>query len=123
MVTHADFHAAPITTLSQSMYDSLPPQYRQARVKPGMQIVVPDDLYLALGGKVETIHEPSQTPPALMELFPVLKQLIDDMSGHTDVMQGQARRATAARRSRCSSRPAPASRASRPSAPATWSRG
>lgn len=90
MVTHGDFHAAPLTTMSQSMYDSLPPQFRDGRIKPGMVIVVPDDQWMASGGKIENVHEPAALSPAHVQLFPLLKQLIDDNSGHTDVMQGKS---------------------------------
>jgi hypothetical protein len=89
MVTHGDFHAAPLVTMSKSMYDSLPPQFKEGRVKPGMLIVVPDDQYMALGGKVETIHDPAPLSPAHVELIPMLRQFLADNSGHSDVMQGR----------------------------------
>lgn len=91
LVTHCEFFKAPASTMSQSMWDALPAEFRNgAHIKPNMVLVVPDDLYALTGGKVMTIVDPPQTPPALVQMQGILKEEISEQSGHTDVLQGIA---------------------------------
>jgi hypothetical protein len=90
MVEHAEYFKAPVTSMSQSMHDALPEEYRNAHVRPGMTFIVPDDQWQASGGRIHNILEPPQTPPALIQLHQILAKLITDQSGHTEVLQGRA---------------------------------
>jgi hypothetical protein len=89
MVQHAKYFASPVSTMSQSMHDALPPEFKDASIKPGLRIVVPDEQWMAVKGQVETITDPPPLSPAHAELFPMIKSLIQEQSGHSEVLQGR----------------------------------
>lgn len=89
MVKHVEFFGNPVTTMSQSMKALLGEDYKDARAVPGLVLTVPDDLYNATGGKVEAIHDPPPISPGHAQLSQHLGQLMDDISGNTEVLQGR----------------------------------
>jgi hypothetical protein len=90
MVEHAKYFASPVSSMSQSMHDALPPEYKDASIKPGLTIVVPDEQWMAVKGQVQNVQDPPPLSPAHAELFPMLKQLIQEQSGHSEVLQGRS---------------------------------
>lgn len=88
LVEHCEYFKAPITTISRSMYESLPDEFKDGFTKPGMFFIVPDDQWALSGGKLTAIQDPPTTPPALVQMQQVLRTEIGEQSGHTDVLRG-----------------------------------
>lgn len=85
---HAEYFKSPIVTVSQSVYADLPDSVKDTGVKPGLMLVVPNDQWMATGGKILSIQDPPQTPPGLIEGQSILHQEISEQSGHSDAMRG-----------------------------------
>lgn len=90
LVEHCEYFKAPLTAISQSMHDSLVERYKSAYIKPGMTLVVEDELWNASGGKLHNVMDPPTTPPALVGMRETLKNEITELSGYSDVLQGRA---------------------------------
>jgi hypothetical protein len=90
MVEYTESFKAPGRTISASMHASLPEDEKDSYVKPSTTLVLPDDQWLACGGKPETIVPPPPMPAGLMDLQPILTNIRQELSGHTEVSQGTA---------------------------------
>lgn len=90
MVEYADYFAAPVMTISQSMYNALPENKRDTIGKAGSILILLDDQWMLTGGKPITTTPPPPMPPALAELYPTLKREMEESSGHSEVLQGRA---------------------------------
>lgn len=88
MVEHAGYFASPVVTMSESMHAALPKEYQNSGCKPGMVLIVNDEVYNNAKGQVHSIQEPSPTPPALPLVFGILKDAIEQSSGHTEALRG-----------------------------------
>lgn len=87
---HCEFYRAPIVGMSQSMWEKLPDEYKDGFVRPGMTLVIPDEQWNLSAGKIMSIVDPPQTPPALVDMQAILKTEMTDQSGHSEVLQGRA---------------------------------
>lgn len=91
MVAYIKSFKAPVQMMSESMWQSTQAVYAaNAYLKPGKLIVVPDDIWIASGGKIDSIINPPPMPEGLMQLHPLLRQIITELSGNADVLQGRA---------------------------------
>jgi hypothetical protein len=90
MVEYVENFKAPGRIIPQSVMNELPDDIRDEYVKPGQTLVPPDDMYMRLNGKLSTIIEPPPMPAGLMELHPILQDLLEKLSGHSEVSQGIA---------------------------------
>lgn len=96
MVENAAYHAHPPAVMSISMADRLPADVQKnGYTRPGEIIKVDDDLFEKFGGQLQVFQEPPAMPAALAELYPVLKGAIDQLSGNTPTMRGNAPSANA----------------------------
>lgn len=95
MVDHADHFAHPSSTMSESMHKLTTQSAKTARSKAGSVTIMPDEQWMANGGKTDSIHASPPISPALMELLPVLKSTIQEQSGNTPIMRGIAPSANA----------------------------
>jgi hypothetical protein len=91
LVAHSDFYRAPTATMSESTYAMLAEQYGDGfNVQAGMIFVIDDDIYQKSGGKVQTINDPPQTPPALVEVHNIVGAALTKASGNAEVLEGRA---------------------------------
>lgn len=96
MVENAAYHAHPITVISEGMAEILPDDVkRSGHARPGLMLKVPDDQFVQFQGQINAVQQPPAMPPALGELYPLLKGTIDQLSGNTPTMRGNAPSANA----------------------------
>lgn len=88
MTRHAEYFAHPIISMSRSMHESLPKEYHHGTSRPGLTLIVEDEQWNQMGGKVHSIQDPPPLPPALPQLYQMLSGAIDSESGHTDALRG-----------------------------------
>ncbi len=88
IVDHCDWNAHPPAVISESMHKATMEVYKDAKVKPGVTLIVDDQTLAANGGKLEVI----QPLPPLGAHLPTaeqrMSQKLSESSGNTDVMQG-----------------------------------
>jgi hypothetical protein len=66
MVKHTDQYAHPVRVYPQSTWEQLPEKYKQQGASiAGMNVIIEDDLYRSLNGKVQVAEQPEQMAPAL----------------------------------------------------------
>lgn len=90
MVKQNDYNAFGVHNIPQSVANAMTKEYKSAKVRPDMTLIWPDNLYQQMGGKMGTTEPPAPLSPAAMELAPLLKSLMDESSGHTPALKGQA---------------------------------
>lgn len=90
MVEHARYFSSPVTTMSESMAISLGERAKDLHTQPGQTFIVSDEQWMASGGKPLIIQDPPALGAALTELFPTIKGLLQEQSGHAEVLQGRA---------------------------------
>lgn len=90
MVRHTEFFQHPLSAMPQSMYDAVRKEYGEARLEPGRTLIVPDDLWMAMGGKIDTTYDPPPLSEAQVQVAGILKNEIIEQSGHAEVLQGRA---------------------------------
>lgn len=90
MVKHVGYYKSPTGFMSESMHALLPEEQRDMYARPGKQYIMPDEQYAACGGKPTMFQDPPAMPPALGDLLPQVKQMINEQSGHAEVLQGRA---------------------------------
>lgn len=90
MVEHVDYMAHPTTTMAQTTYDQLCKEYGKAEVGAGTVMVLPDQIFENTKGAPHSITPAPPMSPALPLVFETVKRTIEELSGHTDVMQGRS---------------------------------
>jgi hypothetical protein len=91
VVNMYDNHSAPSVMLPQSVNDRMPAWAREMYTAPyGTKAVVPDDLWQLFGGKLSTYIDPPSVPTDAYQIIELLLRLMDETSGHTEVLQGKA---------------------------------
>lgn len=90
MVGNAEQFKAPVQIQPASVYEYLKKEYGQAYITPGKVLIVDDALLMQAGGKIDFTVDPPAMPPGLVQLHPILKGLITEQSGYSDVLQGRA---------------------------------
>lgn len=91
LVTFYNHNAMPLQWVAESVQSRLPEMVADAYINAGTKMVVPDDLLLAMQGKLVGFIEPPQMPTDAWKLVELLLQLIDTESNHSEVMQGRAK--------------------------------
>jgi hypothetical protein len=89
IVEHGQYFGRPMMAVPASIAAALEEEYGDARAAAGKTLIVDDALWQQLGGKIEAVFDPPQTPPALIALVGMLKQETTDQSGNTDVLEGK----------------------------------
>lgn len=87
-VDHARYFSAPMTWVAQSTHDQLPPQYKNGFNKPGVQLILPDEVVRQTGGKPIGVQDPPPMSAALPQMTAQLAEAIQESSGYTDSLRG-----------------------------------
>lgn len=97
MVEHCAYFSHPTTFLSQTSADLLAKETGRAFVSPGDTITMPDQMFESAmkAGFVGVVPAPAMST-AVPQVFEMTKALLEDISGHTDVMQGRSQAGDAA---------------------------
>lgn len=90
MVDHCDWNAHPPALMSESMHAATTNLYKEAKVKPGVTIIVDDPTYQANGGKLDVTQPLAPLAPHLPEMEARMSQKLSESSGNNSVLQGQA---------------------------------
>lgn len=90
MVGNAKYFGHPVSTMSESMAAELGSRGETLGMHAGKVYVLGDDLYLQTKGQAQTVVPPPAMPPALSELYPLLGEEVDSISGYSEALQGQA---------------------------------
>lgn len=90
MVGNAKYFGNPVSTMSESMAAELGSRGERLGMHAGKVYVLGDDLYLQTKGQAQTVVPPPSMPPALSELYPLLGEEVDSISGYSEALQGQA---------------------------------
>lgn len=86
------YYQSPRENIPQSVKNALGDSFKQSgHAHPGRQLVVPDSLLLRFGGKVSFTEDMPELPTSYMELARWLFEIQKFISGHTDVLQGEAK--------------------------------
>jgi hypothetical protein len=91
VVNHVKTHSEPPEFMPTSVVQELDDALRDTYVgQSGRRIEVPDDIWAACGGRPQFVGEVPQMPPDTWRLLEMAIRLIDDVSGHSEVLQGKA---------------------------------
>lgn len=90
MVDHCDWNAHPPAVISESMHRATMGVYPDARVKPGITLIVDDQTLRDSGGKLDIIQPLPQMGAHLPIMEQRMSQKLSEASGNTDVLQGRA---------------------------------
>lgn len=90
MVGNVKYFGNPVSTMSESMAAELGSRGETLGMHAGKVYVLGDDLYLQTKGQAQTVVAPPSMPPALGELYPLLGEEVDSISGYSEALQGQA---------------------------------
>ncbi len=90
MRTHYDYNSFPVQIVPQSVVDAMPVGARNLYVKPHEKLVVPDDIYTQLGGKISVTQAPPPVNADAWRLLQLLIELHDKEAQHAEVLQGEA---------------------------------
>jgi hypothetical protein len=91
IVTQYRLHEQPIEVVPTSINEALPSFARDVySYKPGVKWIVPDHLVIQFGGKFVFAQDPPKIPTDAWRMIELLIRLMDEESGHNEVLQGRA---------------------------------
>ena len=91
ITTQYDFASQPVEAMPQSINEMLPEFAQKAySYKPGAKWIVPDHLIQQFGGKLTFTQDPPKIPTDAWRMVELLIRLMDEESGHNEVLQGRA---------------------------------
>ncbi len=89
-VEHADLMAHPVQVYAKGAWDALPEKYKEDGASiAGMQVVVADDLYERLGGKISVINDAPPITASLGQILQILGLELEDQSPAPNATQGK----------------------------------
>lgn len=89
IVENARYFGHPLVSMPESVYNELKAVYGTARVGPGRTLKIPDEMWMAFGGKVDAVADPPQIPPGLAQALQILGDKFEKMAGQPGVLQGE----------------------------------
>jgi hypothetical protein len=90
MVEHANYFRHPMLVIPESAWAALPDEYKQHGAdRSGMILRVPDQTFNALGGKFTSSITPEPIGEPIFKLQELLKNELNERSGHPEVLQGK----------------------------------
>ena len=88
MVDHCDWNAHPPCVISQAMYAATTEVYKEAKVKPGVTLIIDNETFAANGGKLDVTQPLPPMAAHLPQVEERMSQKLSESSGNTNVMQG-----------------------------------
>lgn len=89
MHNHYRYFQSPQNVMAQSMVQAMEDQKEPFHSHPGRTVTVPDDLYIAMRGRVKTSEDAPTFPQAAVNALTLAISEFKELSGYTDVMQGK----------------------------------
>jgi hypothetical protein len=85
---HYKYFQSPQQYMTQSMSNALGDRRENLHSHPGRNVVVPDDVLIAAGGKLKFTEDPPTFSPATISLLQLLISEFQEVSGHTNAISG-----------------------------------
>jgi hypothetical protein len=90
-INHLKQHGEPPEFIAESVYNAMQEAGQDAYTGiAGRQYVIPDDIMNAVNGNVRILGEVAPVPPDFWRVLDYITKTMDEISGHSEVMQGRA---------------------------------